>query len=376
MSHLVYNPALLPGPAEARVGRARVRQGKNTLRAELEERLQFEALLSEISACFVNLSIGEVDAAIEDAQRLICERLDLDRSSLWQFLPQNPDVMLMTHLYEREGCQTILEKPEYRTSRFAEWLYQYGDARPVYLRIEAKSFYPRILQKLAETRVLAIPDVADLPDEFAQDRPNLERFGTRSTVIVGMDLGAGFSGCLTFASVRRKREWPEELVHRFRVVADLFANVLARRRTEEVLRESEYRLNLIIESARAGLWSMDIATSAVWVNPSLREIFHFAPDQEIRYQSFLDVIHPEDKDRIHQIVQDAVKSGENFQGEYRILTPDGDTRWILFRGRKRHSIGKEGDCLMGVSFDVTDRKRNEEALQKSYAEIKALKDRL
>ena len=50
----------------------------------LEERLMFETLLSEISAHFVNLPADRIDSEVENAQRRICELLDLDRSSLWQ----------------------------------------------------------------------------------------------------------------------------------------------------------------------------------------------------------------------------------------------------------------------------------------------------
>jgi len=351
-------------------------QAENTLQQELKDRLQFEMLLAEISARFVNLPAGEVDAAIEDAQRLICERLDLDRSALWQRSAQEPDLARLTHLYEREECRTILEKPESHTGRAAEWLVQGAAARPVHLQLNSSNFFTGIFRKLSEKRTFVIPDVDGLPDEFAQDRAAFQRFGTLSTVAVALDLGERGTGYISFATMRRKRDWPEDLVNRFCLVADLFANALARRQAEEALRESECRLNLTIESARAGLWSMDTATTEIWVNPVLRELCHFAPDQKVNYQAFQDVIHPEDKDRIHRLVQDAVKSGESFQSEYRILTPGGETRWISFRGKKHRALGKRGECLMGVSLDVTDRKRNEEALQQSLAEIKALKDRL
>ncbi len=358
------------------MGTDRVIQQETALRDELKERLQFEMLLAEISARFVNLPAGEVDTAIEDAQRLICERLDLDRSALWQRSTQEPDLTELTHLYEKEDCRMILEKPESRGHRAGEWLVQDGESKPVYLQVDSRSFFSRLIRKLDETRTLVIPDVDALPDELTEDRASLQRFKTRSTVIVALDLGEGSSGLLTFASIRRRRDWPADLVKRFCLVADIFANVLARRRVEQALRESENRLNLTIESARAGLWIMDSTSSSVWVNPILRELFHFAPDQEIRYQSFFEVIHPEDRAQVHQTVEESMKSEAGFRCDYRIQAPDGDIRWIISRWRKHPRGGGKTDLLMGVSFDVTDRKRNEEALQRSYAEIKALKDRL
>ncbi|MGA8280712.1 MAG: hypothetical protein WB853_07460, partial [Desulfobacterales bacterium] len=68
-----------------------MRQFETDLRHELEERLRFETLLAEISACFVNLPADQIDGAIEDAQRRICGLLDLDRSVLWQSCARAPE---------------------------------------------------------------------------------------------------------------------------------------------------------------------------------------------------------------------------------------------------------------------------------------------
>ena len=57
-------------------------QSETDLPRELEERLRFETLLTDISARFVNLPADQIDGEIEDAQRRICEFLNLDRSSL------------------------------------------------------------------------------------------------------------------------------------------------------------------------------------------------------------------------------------------------------------------------------------------------------
>ena len=54
-----------------------------TMRTELEERLRFETLLAETSARFINVPAERIDGEIENAQRRICELLDIDRSTLW-----------------------------------------------------------------------------------------------------------------------------------------------------------------------------------------------------------------------------------------------------------------------------------------------------
>jgi hypothetical protein len=68
-------------------------------RLDLEERLQFELLIADLSSEFVNLSSCDVDRKIEDAQRRVCECLGLDLSALWQWSPETPSVLTLTHVY-------------------------------------------------------------------------------------------------------------------------------------------------------------------------------------------------------------------------------------------------------------------------------------
>jgi len=104
--------------------------------------------------------------------------------------------------------------------------------------------------------------------------------------------------------------------------------------TDDALRESEVRLSLAINAAGAGLWVTEPETGHVWFTPKTRELFHFAPDQELNYESFFKVIHPEDHERVDQAVQQALQSGEKVQIEYRIVLPDGSVRWLGVRGQR------------------------------------------
>ncbi len=71
--------------------------------AQLEERLRFETLLSEISARFVDLHPDRMDNEIRYAQRRICELLDIDRSTLWQVREGESGALLLTHLHHPLG---------------------------------------------------------------------------------------------------------------------------------------------------------------------------------------------------------------------------------------------------------------------------------
>jgi hypothetical protein len=59
-------------------------------------------LLADISASFVDLPSGQVDGAIEDAQRRVCECLGLDLCALWQWSLDALESLIMTHIYRSQ----------------------------------------------------------------------------------------------------------------------------------------------------------------------------------------------------------------------------------------------------------------------------------
>ncbi len=163
--------------------------------------------------------------------------------------------------------------------------------------------------------------------------------------------------------MREERDWPETVVQQFKLVAQIFANALARKQAEQALRESEARLSLATNAAGAGLWIMEVDTNKVWATPKTRELFHFAPDEELNYESFFTVVHPDDHEQVQQAVQQAIQSGENFLSDYRIVLPDRSIRWMAARGQRHLGSDGKPDRLMGVSIDISERKQAEEALR-------------
>jgi formate hydrogenlyase transcriptional activator len=323
-----------------------------TMHTELEERLRFETLLVEISGRFVNVPADQVDGEIEGAQRRICELLELDRSTLWQVSEKEPVSLVLTHIYQPQGTPPA---PEQLTEELFPWTRQ----------------------KVLGGETVIITKMSDLPPEAGHDRESYGLIGTKSDVLVPLSVGGGPPfGLLTFPVMREERYWPETVVKGFQLVAQVFANALARKRADEALRESEARLSLATSAAGVGLWIMEPDTGHVWFTPKTRELFHFAPDEELNYESFFQVIHPEDRERVKMTVQQTLQSGENLHSDYRIVLPDGSIRWIVARGQRYLKSTGEPDRIMGVSLDITERRQMEEQLREDFREIGELKQRL
>ena len=78
----------------------------------------------------------------------------------------------------------------------------------------------------------------------------------------------------------------------------MFANAISRKRADQALRESEARLSLAAASAGAGLWILDIAGGHFWLTDKTRELLGVASDEELTFDRFINLIHPEDRERV------------------------------------------------------------------------------
>ena len=177
------------------------------LNAKLEDQLRFETLLTDISARFVALPAERVDATIEDAQRRIVETLDLDRSTLFEFSGPRME-MTVTHSYARPGLAPLP-------------------------RLTASEHYPWVLQKILRGESFQFSSVDELPPEAARDAESIRQLGPKSNVTFPLSGAGRVFGALAFGAMRAERQWPERLVSRLRLLAQIVGGVLAIRRAEE-----------------------------------------------------------------------------------------------------------------------------------------------
>ena len=190
------------------------------LHEELQERLRFETLLANLSARFINLPADRIDSEIVDAQRQICECLDIDRATLWQIPEDEPGKMVLTHLHQPPGS---LPSPE---------------------GMNAAEFFPWSTQKVMNGEIVIFSKPSALPPEAGIDKENFSVYGTQADVLVPLSSGKGpVFGLLTFAVMHEERSWTETVVTGFKLIAHVFAGALDRKRADEALRRHEQELS-------------------------------------------------------------------------------------------------------------------------------------
>ncbi|HEY7677109.1 MAG TPA: GAF domain-containing protein, partial [Candidatus Methylomirabilis sp.] len=177
----------------------------------LAERLRFETLLTELSAAFVNVPAAEVDGEIERWLRRIVEFLAIERGTVAQF-DEGLEDLVVTHSWTRPG-----------------W--------PPLPAIIPRQAIPWLRAKVLAGEAVVIPRLGDLPPEAWRDKETGLRAGTKAHLSIPLAVAGSIIGMASFGSLRRERSWPEDLVRRLRLVGEIIANALMRKRTRRQLDE-------------------------------------------------------------------------------------------------------------------------------------------
>jgi len=204
------------GPPPAVELRAALASGVCPLAGPLDERVRFESLLADLSAAFVNLPPAEVDGRIDDALRQVVEFLGADRGGFGE-VSETDWAFRLTHSYVGPG---------------------FPPSPPRVLESQLP-WYSAMIRRGDVLRLVPIPD--SLPAEAVRERDYCTGSGLKSQLTIPLKVGGSVQFAIGCASFREERLWPDEMVQRLRLLGEVFANALARKRADEELRRRERR---------------------------------------------------------------------------------------------------------------------------------------
>jgi len=166
------------------------------------------------------------------------------------------------------------------------------------------------------------------------------------------------------------RQLTDELSELLNKIAGLTVHLKTLKGLQEALRRTEDRLELAFDGAELDLWDYDLQTGAAFVSRGRAAMLGYSVEElEPHVSSWVRLIHPDDIDRVTEAFN-AHSEGRTplYVCEYRLRCKSGEYKWILARAKiaERDGLGNP-KRLVGVSFDISERKRAMEAL-KDYAE--------
>jgi PAS domain S-box-containing protein len=288
-----------------------------------------------------------VDREIEDALRRVCELLHLDVAVLWQWSAGSPDVIVPTHAHPPRKDPGAFEP----------------------LSQEA---FPWVVAEMRAGRMVVLPSLEALPPEAAADRESARLTGIFSNLTLPLAVGGEPPvGALAFNSLRAERDWPDALVNRLQLVAQVFTNALTRKRAEQALRESEELSRATFEQAAVGIAHVGLDGRWLRVNDKLCDIVGYGREELLR-RTFQEVTHPADLeadlDLVSQVLAGAIRT---YSMEKRYVRRDGSLVWANLTVSLARNEAGEPRHFISVLEDITERRRGEEALRSNEGRLAA-----
>lgn len=175
-------------------------------------RLRFEALLSDLSAEFIKVPENEVDSKIVQGLERISGFMDFDRSTVWLLSPADGGLHF-SHSYALSG---IKPPPAFLL-----------DIAPIWVGMvhQGELFY--------------ITDTNEMPANMWREKKYCrDRGGIKSILFIPLTVGGTVLGAISFVSYRYNRSWPNDFIQRLRLLGEIFANILERRRAAVSIQEA------------------------------------------------------------------------------------------------------------------------------------------
>jgi formate hydrogenlyase transcriptional activator len=185
---------------------------------ELELDLEFEKLLSEISATFANRAAKEVDREIKDILRRVAGMFGFDRGSCMQYSKDHRQIHA-THSWARDGLPEFFDLSADGT-------------------FVSKQHFPWVTERMSQQETVAFSDVDGLPKEAEKDRQTFEKLGVKSGIAIPYFVEGSFLFTVTFGSTHSGRAWPEDMIHRLRRLGEVFSNAILRKNADQEIQKA------------------------------------------------------------------------------------------------------------------------------------------
>ena len=301
----------------------------------VSERLEFERLVSELSAELIEVDADQINQAVEQGLRRVLDTLALDRCALFVILSEKGEAR-PTHAANFPGAPRL--------------------AGPV-----SYSEAPYLFDRLFAGHTVVLENVLrDLPPWASADRQTLADRGVKSLLLIPVTVSEQLVRGISLQTIRSQRDWPPDLAPRLRLVGQILFSAVVGKRAEAALRASEERYREVVDSQTDLICRYLPDTTLTFVNEAYCRYFGRFREELIGRQ-FLELIPEEVREVARQHVKSLVDNPRIEADEHEVVRADGSIgwqQWVDYAVR-----GRDGRVIefQAIGRDITDRKRAEEA---------------
>lgn len=151
-------------------------------------------------------------------------------------------------------------------------------------------------------------------------------------------------------------------------------DISSHRKYENNLQVLTNRLTLATRAAKLGIWDLNPKANTIIWDDNNKKIFGYTDEGKVPFSAWVDTLHPDDREKVLLQLNEVMLHGNNYETEYRIVRKDRTLSYI--RGLGILTRDSQGNLvsMVGVNWDITEQKINEEKIRESEARYKSIVD--
>jgi PAS domain S-box-containing protein len=308
--------------------------------AQLNYRLEFEAIISEISAGFIDVDSNGIQSEMNKALEKIGTFAGVDRSYIFQF---HADGKLAdnTHEWCADGIVPQIDSLK---------------------DIDVGNELPWFAKKMQDNEVFYVPDVNQLPPEASIEKEHFQSQDIQSLLVLPMTYGSDLKGFVGFDAVKGLKAWSQDDISLLGFLAEILTNAIIRKQTEESMRHAN---DIVVHSSVVAFrWENEEGWPIGYASENVKAMFGWTSEDFLSGAvPYLNVIHPDDLSHVEEEItkfSDDVNVAVIRHEPYRIVTKDGQIKWVEDLTTIQRAADGTIVAYEGILFDITERKHAEE----------------
>jgi len=314
----------------------------------LEEHLQFENLLGQLSVKLVNLPLKEIDNAINESIKLLADFFNADRCHIGQL--NREDNSIVTIYYYAKPNITVALVPSIGTDHF-----QF------------------IHKSIKEGKTISFKNPEELPKEAKDDKNTFVNMGIKSLLVFPMLVDNKVKYGLSLANIEEEREWPEHTINHIKIVGNIIASVLSRKNILEQTGMEKLWGESILQSMPQLVYIFDDKGNMIRWNKNIEKILGYS-SEELLNKHTTEFYPEEEREYVLGEISKVFQDEKERTVEYTLITKSGEK--IPFKGSGKLTIIDGKKYLIGMAIDIRSLKELQKLTEKQLIEINELKNQI